>query len=216
MADRLREMKGAMSYEAFGALAGVSAQAVQKWMTGGNVTDEKLERLIASEPFRNRGFTVEWVRYGNRSVARQSYAKYLYPRAYENVTAGLGRGRFNDEHEVEVEGRVAVPSSLIAARGWNIDRLRVVETDGMSMFPTLNDNEPVVVNLEEVKIVNGKVYAIEDDDEGLRIKRLTKQRDGRVLVRSDNPDKLSFPDDYLTPDTRTRIVGRVCYRSGEL
>lgn len=141
--------------------------------------------------------------------------KYLFPRLYENVIAGLGAGRFNDDFHIEVDGTIAVPAALITSRGWNIAQLAVVNTDGLSMFPTLNDGEPVVVNLADTKILSGKVYAIEDEDEGLRIKRLTKQRDGRILVRSDNPDKLNYPDDYITP-SRTRVVGRVCYRSGEL
>lgn len=217
MSDRLRELKGAMSYEAFGALAGVSAQAVQKWMAGGNATDDTLERLVSNEPYKSRGVTVEWIRYGTGFVGvRESRGKYAYPRLYENVVAGLGNGRFNDDPHVEVEGTVAVPIALIVARGWRIERLAVVNTDGLSMYPTLGEDEPVVVNLDDVKIVNSKIYAIEDEDEGLRIKRLARQRDGRILVRSDNPDKLTFPDDYITPESKTRVVARVVYRSGEL
>lgn len=217
MADRLKLLKGSMSLEEFAAHAGVSKQAVQKWLNGGDATDDNLAKLLSNERFKSQGATVQWVRYGGYSLHEPPLAgKYVYPRSYENVVAGLGTGRFNEGHEVEVEGTVAVPAALIAMRGWNLDRLRVVKTDGLSMYPTLNDDEPVVINLDETKIVNGKVYAIEDADEGLRIKRLTRQRDGRVLVRSDNADKLSFPDDYITPDSQTRVVGRVCYRSGEL
>jgi phage repressor protein C with HTH and peptisase S24 domain len=217
MGDRLRELMGDLSYEAFGELAGVSAQAVQKWLNGGNITDRSLERLLRHEPYRSRGVTKEWVRYGaTPSVAGAAPGKYLFPRAYENVIAGLGTGRFNEDYTIEVAGTIAVPANLIRARGWRIERLAVVQTDGRSMEPTLNEDEPVVVNLDETKILNNKIYAIEDADEGLRIKRLSKQRDGRVLVRSDNADKFTYPDDYITPESSTRIVGRVCFRSGEV
>jgi transcriptional regulator with XRE-family HTH domain len=218
MADRLRQLKGRMSYEDFGALAGVSAQAVQKWMSGGNVTDKNLLQLVAHEPFKSRGVTVEWIRYGISVVAAEPApaGKYLYPRKYENVVAGLGLGRFNEDYTVEIGGTIAVPAWLIQARGWRIERLAVINTDGRSMYPTLGEDEPVVVNLEDTRLADNKIFAIEDADEGVRIKRLIKQRDGRILVRSDNPDKFSYPDDYITPDSGTRIVARVCYRAGEL
>jgi phage repressor protein C with HTH and peptisase S24 domain len=211
MADRLRQMKGDLSYEAFGELAGVTGQTVQKWMDGGGASDEVLERLVNSERFRGQAYTVPWIRYGV-----QAQNKYLYPRAYENVIAGLGPGRFNDDFHVEVAGAVAIPSSLVGARGWRVERLAVVKTEGLSMYPTLGENEPVVVYLDDVKLVSGKVYAIEDEDEGLRIKRLFRQSDRRIRVVCDNPDKMMYPDDWITPDTKTRIVGRVVYRSGEL
>lgn len=142
--------------------------------------------------------------------------KYLFPRSYEHVIAGLGRGYFNDDYHVEIEGTLPIPRDLIAARGWRIERLAVVMTKGPSMYPTINDGEPVVINLDETSLVSSRIYAIEDSDEGLRIKRLYRTPDGRILVSSDNPDKLLFRDEYITPDTRTRIVGRVVFRSGEL
>jgi hypothetical protein len=219
MADRLREMMGDMTYEAFGELAGVSAQAVQKWMNGGNLTDRTLERLLSSPPFRGSRYTKEWIRYGTRSppsVAEVTPGKYLYPRGYANVIASLGHGRINDDFHIEIAGSIPIPASTIITRGWKIERLAVVNTDGLSMNPTLGEDEPVVINLDETKLTSGKIYAIEDIDEGLRIKRLFRQNDGRIRVVCDNPDKLTYPDDYITPDSRTRIVGRVCYRAGEL
>lgn len=151
-----------------------------------------------------------------KTIGKKPAPKYFYPKAYENVVAGKGSGRFNEEPHIEIEGVVAVPLALIRDRGWRPERLRVVATDGLSMYPTLGEDEPVVVNLDESKLVSGKVYAIEDSDEGLRIKRLYRQNDGRIRVVCDNPDKLHFPDDYITPESNTRIVARVVYRSGEL
>lgn len=144
--------------------------------------------------------------------------KYVYPMAYE-VVARKGRGRLNEGPHVELEGpehSIPIPSALLEQRGWRVDRLAVAKTDGLSMKPTLGEDEPVVINLDETKIANGKIYAIEDSAEGLRIKRLTRQPDGRILVRSDNPDKFTYPDEYLTPESKARVVGRVVYRWGEL
>lgn len=65
MADRLRQLKGEMSLDEFGALAGVSATSAMKWLKGGNVKDANLEKLVAKEPFKSRGVTIEWIRYGD-------------------------------------------------------------------------------------------------------------------------------------------------------
>jgi phage repressor protein C with HTH and peptisase S24 domain len=141
--------------------------------------------------------------------------KHYYPRAYENVTARAGTGRFNEEPAVELEGIIPIPMERISERGWKKERLRVIKSEGMSNFPTLADGEPLVINLDETKILNGNLYAIEDADEGLRVKRLSQTSDGRVAVRSDNADKFTYPDEFLGPDSGARVVGRV-YRLGEL
>lgn len=60
LADRLRQIKGTMSLADFGELAGVSAQAADKWLKGGNVTDKNLTALA-----EKCGVTVQWLRYGN-------------------------------------------------------------------------------------------------------------------------------------------------------
>lgn len=60
LAARLRQIKGEMSLADFGDLAGVSAQAADKWLKGGNVTDKNLAALADK-----CGVTVQWLRYGN-------------------------------------------------------------------------------------------------------------------------------------------------------
>ena len=60
LSERLKQIKGDMSLAAFGELAGVSAQAADKWLKGGNVTDKNLA-LIAEKC----GVTLQWLRYGN-------------------------------------------------------------------------------------------------------------------------------------------------------
>ena len=146
----------------------------------------------------------------------------MFPRGYEDVVAGLGRGHLNEQYQIEVDGEIAVPAALIAARGWRIERLAVVHTKGNSMYPTLYDGQPVVLNLDETRVLPDpttgapQIYAIEDADEGLRIKRLSRLNDRRIKVTSDNKNELLYPDDFITSESTTRVVGRVCYRSGEL
>ena len=129
-----------------------------------------------------------------------------------DAIGGLGTGRHNEQH-ASVIGIYPLPADLVQRKGWRLDALKVIDTEGPSMAPTINDGDPVVVNLDETKIIERKIYAIEDADQGTRIKRLESTLDGRIRVISDNPE---YRDDYLTPDTGARIIGRVVYRSGEV
>lgn len=66
VADRLRQLmeREQLSYEKFGAIAGVSAQAVQKWMKGGKIKSENVEPIA-------RYFRVSpaWILYGQHEIA---------------------------------------------------------------------------------------------------------------------------------------------------
>lgn len=80
MAGRLRQLKGDMSLAAFGEIAGVSSTSAMKWLKGGNVKDEHLEKIAAH--FRDRGITVHWLRYGGR-VGEESELDNFSPLALD-------------------------------------------------------------------------------------------------------------------------------------
>lgn len=79
MADRLRKLMGdpPMSYEKLGAIAGVTAQAVQKWMNGGEVKEAGLRKI--ADHFR---VSPAYLRYGidaphpNLNKVRENNAQY--------------------------------------------------------------------------------------------------------------------------------------------
>lgn len=163
--------------------------------------------------------SVQWLLTGEgtmeeHSLQEPSPEKYVYISRYR-ATGGLGTGRLNEQH-VEVSGTHAYRRDWILKNGWRPEGLAVFEAEGPSMEPTINDGDVVLVNIDETKIKSGEVYAIEDADQGTRIKRLFRQLDGRVRVVSDNPDKRLYPDDFLTPDTGARVIGKVVHRSGSV
>lgn len=190
-------------------LLGVTAQAVSGWFSTGTIskpnlvkfgaiTGASMKELMAKEPL-------------TAQVAEPSQ-KYVYVAKYQAI-AGLGPGRHNEPH-VEISGTHAYRREFIERHGWNPERLAVIEAEGPSMAPTINDGDVVLVHLDETRIKSGEVYAIEDPDQGTRIKRLHRTLDGRIRVASDNEDKRLYPDDFLTPDSGARVVGRVVHRSG--
>lgn len=180
------------------------------WLGVSKPREEKLRRL--ADLIRTTPHELE---YGATMLSERDDGRYTYVRRYEAI-GGLGRGRINGEH-VEISGTHAYRTDWIYERGWTAEDLAVISAEGDSMSPTINDGDVVLVNMADTKIVSGQVYAIEDADQGTRIKRLFRQLDGRVRVVSDNPDKRLHPDDFLTPDTSgARIIGKVVHRSGSV
>lgn len=136
--------------------------------------------------------------------------RYAYIKKY-NARAGAGIGQDN-EHE-EVQGRYAYRRDWLEKQKLIPAALVVIEADGESMHPTVFDGDDVLINTAQKAIISGKVYAFRTD-EGARIKRLFKQLDGRIRVASDNPDKITYPDEFLTPGMDVDIIGMVVHRSG--
>jgi phage repressor protein C with HTH and peptisase S24 domain len=99
--------------------------------------------------------------------------------------------------------------------GINPNAAKRFKVHGDSMAPLLCDGDSVLVNLQEVNIINGKVYAIRYGDE-LRIKRVYRRLDGTLTLRSDNPDHLPR-DEEIPPEVAIEqigIIGRVRDKAG--
>lgn len=141
------------------------------------------------------------------------YESYVFIPVY-SVIASLGRGKINEDEHVQVAGTHAFRREWIEKKGFDPKHLAVIEGEGDSMEPTISEGDTLLVDLRQTKIMSGRVYAIADAEDHTRVKRLLKSLDGRIIVRSDNPDKRLYPDEYLTPDSNARVIGMVVHRSG--
>lgn len=143
---------------------------------------------------------------------RAEYADEIVLIPFIDAQVGAGPGVQNgDERTLDLH---KYSRTWIERNGLHAPALRRVKVTGDSMRPTIFDGDVALVNTAERKITNGKVFAFIVDGEA-RVKRLFKQFDGRIRVVSDNPDKLQFPDEFLTPDHMPEMVGRVVDRSGK-
>lgn len=75
---------------------------------------------------------------------------------------------------------------------------------GDSMEPTLRHGDTVLVDESDKEIQSGLLYGVGVGEE-LHIKRVFKQPDGTILLKSDNPN---FPSWEVPKDERPRIIGR--------
>lgn len=149
-------------------------------------------------------------------TAEQDVSPYVMDDKYAfidrlAVKVSAGNGRENDFEEIE--GHHAYRRDWLLKKGLPISALKVVDAEGESMWPSINHSDVVLVNTADRKLKSGGVYAFRTE-EGCRFKRLFKQLDGRIRVVSDNPDKISYPDEWLTPGMEAEIIGAVVHRSG--
>ena len=117
-----------------------------------------------------------------------------------------------NEH-AEISGSHAYRRDWLAKKNLPIAALRVVEATGESMWPSIHAGDVVLINTADRRLRNGEAFAFRTED-GARIKRLFRQLDGRIRLVSDNPDKITYPDEWLTPGMEAEIIGLVVHRSG--
>ena len=131
-----------------------------------------------------------------------------------DVKAACGDGRFQDH--VVVKGGLAFKRSSLRDFGVPEHAARIIYADGGSMRPTIQDGRVVLINTADTEPKDGKVYAICMPDGSLVLKRLVHDYhppSGAMtwIIRSDNPDRVTFPDKILPPDDRTMIAGRAVW-----
>lgn len=199
-----------LSQEALGKIVGLTQQAIQAIENGTTAQPRKIKQIALA-----LGTTPEALLFGTGAAEpaapyNVSDAKYAMIPRYE-IAGSMGNGHENSHEEISgshayrrdwLEREKPLPAACV-----------VIDAVGESMQPTIGDGDVVLINTLEKKISNGQVYAFNTED-GVRIKRLFRQLDGRVRVASDNPDKITYPDEWLTPGMDVAIIGRVVHRSG--
>jgi phage repressor protein C with HTH and peptisase S24 domain len=139
---------------------------------------------------------------------------YIQIRESEvRFAAGNGRTAHYDELAESVPATYRL--EWFNKEGINPANARRFKVDGHSMEPFLFDSDTVLVNLGEISVTNGKVYALRYGDE-LRIKRVYRRLDGGLILHSDNPDHLPRDED-ISPamaQEHITIIGRVRDKSG--
>ncbi len=97
------------------------------------------------------------------------------------VSAGSGLECDNDGQIISFP----IPLSFLHSKGILPENALIIKVNGDSMSPTLNDNDLVVIDKNFSIFLNG-IYVIKDNINGLRVKRLDKDKDGNLKVISDN------------------------------
>ncbi len=88
------------------------------------------------------------------------------------------------------------------------------DVDGISMYPTINHGDTVLIDRGRTEFENDRIFAIGIQDRVL-LKRLRLTAGGKIAVVSDNEDKRRFPTEEVEPQ-EIRILGHAVWHAGTL
>lgn len=198
---------------------GVTGSAVTQWVTGDSksMKPENLFALAAAT-----GVSAEWLANGTGSMvddpgpevpgapSEKDYA--LIPQY--TAKGSTGPGYLNDH--VELREGLVFKREWLKKLGLKEQNLFVIYAEGTSMEPTIFDGEVLLIDHADTEPRNGKAYAIRRPGGELSVKRMVQSFAGDWIIRSDNQDKINYPDEQISPEAilQIEIFGRVVWRGG--
>lgn len=158
------------------------------------------------------GVTEEYIRYGVQNEFRhgghiQAYDDVselpqnddiVFVKFARNLTAACGDGVINDEF---IDDR-PFPFSLNSLKKSGVcdpEKVIVGYADGDSNAPMIPHKSAIGIDTACTTIHHGKFYLITVEGKE-RIKQIIKLEEGRILLRSQNPDKTVYPDEIFDID----------------
>jgi len=133
-----------------------------------------------------------------------------------DVELSAGNGRSVPEFR-KTRRQLAFSIDWVRRKRFKESALKVMPVHGDSMLPKLADGDTVLINTDDTRIVDGKIYALMLGREA-KIKTLRWRADGSLIVISENKDKETYPDEVIPPADAADvyIIGRAVQRAGDL
>lgn len=119
-----------------------------------------------------------------------------------------GNGHIN--YEAAPVDRLAFSKDWLKREGISAGDCFLVSVKGDSMLPQIGNSDLVMIDTRRKEIRSGRVYAMNDGDQGARIKRLEVIPDVGFILRSDNP---AYEPEYRTGENAkdVDIIGQVVW-----
>ncbi len=198
-------------------LINVSEPTIGRWKNG--TSDAKLSNIIALAKAGN--VSLDWLIFGIGDNKEELITKkikqddeYVYIPFYD-IQASAGLGLFTEGATAPTK-HLAFRKRWVTAKGLQANKLIALHTQGDSMEPTIKDGAIIIINTNETKVIDGKLYVVRIEEE-LYIKRIQKIPQGIRLI-SDNRtiyDPLDIKWEDYTPD-QLQICGQLIHTSYDL
>ncbi|EPK7240728.1 S24 family peptidase [Acinetobacter baumannii] len=118
---------------------------------------------------------------------------------YDEVFVSAGSGYLNINQSSPK--KFFVPTYLLRECNVQPSTAKVVKVRGDSMYPVLQDGQPISVDMSATKIWDGEIYAFQHGDD-TKVKYLfnwNEEGEGGFKATSRNEDKHRYPDEYYSP-----------------
>lgn len=189
----------------------VKPPSVQGWLKHGRISKSHIEKLLAyfSDVVGPEHWGISSTGFGRADLGpavqtplrpvvvvesddQVPEGMIIIPRYTVKASAGHGEPVL----EVDTEGQPNYFRSGWAQKnGYKPDGLFSIVAMGDSMEPTIPNGASLIVH-RQTEIVSGRVHVLCRGDE-CYVKRLIRQMDGSILVKSENPD---YKDVLISPD----------------
>ncbi|TRX75659.1 XRE family transcriptional regulator [Pseudomonas mangiferae] len=137
------------------------------------------------------------------------------PQLTAKAAAGLGE----ENPHVETLGTLAFKKAWIKRKGLKAEDLQVIFASGLSMLPTLQEWDALLVDRSARQLKHDRIFAFLTVEHETIVKRAIRHGDTWYL-RSDNVDKSirAHQDVALVVDgvQRYEVIGQVLWRGGDL
>lgn len=171
-------------------------------------SDDARNRFVGDGVAANTPFPA-----GDEANAPLDHRYAFIPQYDAKAAAGLG----SENPHVEMRSTLAFKREWLKAKGAKAEHLIVIYAEGESMWPTINDRDVLLIDRSKVDPMDRQVFVLAGGD-GTNVKRLVQAPLGQWVLRSDNEDKVNYPDRYylLSNGNEHRIIGKVIWRGGDL
>ncbi len=208
---RVKELQGTLNDAAFARKTGVPVATMKRYASGSSPSVEVAMKIADSF-----GVSLDWLcgrdfddPSDSHSVQLRSLQlddSLLAIPVYNDVRPSAGDGGV--AIETSQSGVIAFQESWFSERGIDYRAAKVLWAQGDSMYPTIPNGSPMIVDTSKREIANGCIYVF-DVDGDLLVKRIEKTVDGEVHLISDN--KELYPVRSVSRDRLSQLVviGRV-------
>jgi phage repressor protein C with HTH and peptisase S24 domain len=230
ISSRLTEAMKAAGFESQSALArasGVPQPTINRILNGVGKKGPEAHTLAALAAACN--VTFEWLHEGTGQRERnappapqaQRYSHvviapddddrfYRIDKVKLRLSAGISG--FAVEPETHDGSTISIPRDWADRNGYNPEHLIGVKVRGESMEPSLYEDDLVIINTADTKLVDGIVYAFNYEGEPV-VKRLARDA-GQWWLTSDNPDQRKYHRKVCRgPDCI--VIGRVVRKESD-
>jgi len=185
---------------------GVSDNAIYKWVTGRG----KPGMLSLVNLAKAAGVSVEWLATGKGQPLKGKSEQPAAPAA-KAVAPATTPGAAAETGSQGVDYLDFKPDWLKRTLNADAKDLALIEAVGDSMAPTIDEGDLVLADLRETRFKSDGVYVLNNGDD-LSIKRIQRELDGKLTIRSDNP---AYKPVTVAPES-VSLIGRVIWMGGRL
>jgi phage repressor protein C with HTH and peptisase S24 domain len=191
---------------------GVSDNAIYKWVSGrGQPSMISLVNLGKAA-----GVSVEWLATGRGLPAKSKPAADIAPERAQSIILPRHGARSTMDGSSIQSSQIVDYVNFRAEwvqRTLGVDprNLALIEVIGDSMSPTIDEGDLVLADVRETCFENDGVYILRNG-RALSVKRIQRQPDESLMVRSDNSAYAPF---VVSPD-KIILAGRVVWVGGRL